>query len=79
MPALGFRGTLRFIWNQLTSMRTALALLFLPPIQTLLNVKIFRAGSLGGYAELAPERSLTHAPLCPCRLKLRRVPNSFVP
>ena len=29
MPALGFRGTLRFIWNQLTSMRTALMLLLL--------------------------------------------------
>ena len=29
MPALGFRGTLRFIWTQLTSMRTALMLLLL--------------------------------------------------
>ncbi|OAV60484.1 cytochrome c biogenesis protein ResB [Enteractinococcus helveticum] len=29
LPSLGFRGTLRFIWNQLTSMRTALMLLLL--------------------------------------------------
>ena len=29
MPALGFRGTLRFILDQLTSMRTALMLLLL--------------------------------------------------
>ena len=27
-PRLGFRGGLRFLWTQLTSMRTALALLF---------------------------------------------------
>ena len=41
----------------------ALALLFLPPIQTLLNMKIFRAGGLGGYAELAPKPTLTWAGL----------------
>src|SRR5699024_6349755 len=29
MPTLGFKGTLRFIWTQLTSMRTALMLLLL--------------------------------------------------
>src|SRR5699024_10243686 len=29
LPTLGFRGTLRFIWTQLTSMRTALMLLLL--------------------------------------------------
>src|SRR5699024_5131854 len=29
MPKLGFKGTLRFIWNHLTSMRTALMLLLL--------------------------------------------------
>src|ERR1700712_3907310 len=28
LPRLGWRGTLRFIWTQLTSMRTALVLLF---------------------------------------------------
>src|SRR5699024_8322256 len=29
LPKLGFKGTLRFIWTQLTSMRTALMLLLL--------------------------------------------------
>src|SRR3954454_10166915 len=28
LPRLGWRGTLRFLWAQLTSMRTALVLLF---------------------------------------------------
>ena len=28
LPRLGWRGTLRFVWAQLTSMRTALVLLF---------------------------------------------------
>src|SRR3982751_1093280 len=28
LPRLGWRGTLRFLWTQLTSMRTALVLLF---------------------------------------------------
>lgn len=37
----------------------ALVLLFLPPVQALLNVKIFRSGGLGGYAELAAKPALT--------------------
>ena len=45
-PALGLRGTLRFLWGQLTSMRTALVLLF--------------AGALAAIpGSLVPQRSVS--------------------